>query len=157
MSDHDLKVTITWRPIQDEKDWDERRCVYAYADLDELAELSSVAYIGKADPQSVRECWDGHQADGRIDQLDIDALVLVGTVKVADGSPLTEKLLGEIEGLLIHYTDPFGNRKRPTILRAGLVITNEGLWYGEDVMATDDLDEADFQDESLDDEDDEDD
>lgn len=152
MSDDDLNVTITWRPVSEEADWDERRCMYAYANPAELLSTRGIVYVGKADSQSVRERWNDHGRDGLLDELG-EVLVLVGTIDVVDGTRLTERLLDDIEGLLIFFLDPVGNRKGPTTLRAGLVITNEGNWYGEDVMATDAVDEADFQDESLDDED----
>src|SRR6267142_1572655 len=134
MSDDDLNVIITWRPIREEDDLDERRCVYAYANPAGLASTQAIVYVGKADFQSVRERWNGHQADGLLDELDADhgvpePLVLVGTVDVVDGTRLTVELLENIEGLLIHFLEPVGNRKRPTMLRSGLVLTNKGTWF----------------------------
>src|SRR5438093_1166331 len=155
MSDDDLNVTTTWRPTREDGAWDERRCVYAYANPADLAGTQAIVYVGKADFQSVRERWNGHQADGLLDELDADhgvsePLVLVGTVDVVDGTRLTVELLADIEGLLIHFIEPFGNRKRPTMLRSGLVLTNKGTWFADERIATDDLDEADFTDEDAD-------
>lgn len=162
MSDDDLNVVITWRPIREEDDWDERRCVYAYANPADLAGTQAIVYVGKADFQSVRERWNDHQVDGLLDELDTDhgvpePLVLVGAIDVVDGTRLTVELLADIEGLLIRFLEPVGNRVLPRMVRPGLVITNKGRWFADELMATADLDEADFSDEDADlnDEDDE--
>ena len=127
-----LTVTVEWSQISsmDDPKWDDDSCLYAYLNPQDQA----ILYIGKTKTGSVRRRWHGvhksrlFEAILREHGVEADDVhVLRGSVAPKEGSNLTKRLLGDVEGLLIRRLSPWGNINQPRITRA-MRVSCEGDW-----------------------------
>lgn len=117
-------VRLHWRSVRSVRDpnWQAARCLYAYL----APEEPEILYIGKADGGStVRRRWNASDKIGLHDALEQqrgtgEHRVIVGHVE--SDWRLTRQLLADVETLLIHALEPWGNIAaiRSRIARPGL-------------------------------------
>lgn len=127
-----LQVIIEWSRLHDDHDgWDAMGCLYAY----QAPRGKELLYIGKAWGVSVRGRWQYAAKSGFWDDLETQRNIrkhipLVGELWLPERNRLTSKLLADVESLLIHQVQPWGNiqcinsrRSRP-----GLEVRCRGEW-----------------------------
>jgi len=124
-------TAIQWCDLEDEDDgWQQTRCLYAY-----WASDGELLYVGKAWGKTVRERWQRSAKPHFWDDIERHRGVHEHTVGVGSihsgGQRLTHQLLADIESLLIHRLQPWGNlQSRLTrIKRVGLTVHCYGDWF----------------------------
>lgn len=124
-------IPVYWRHLDDASDgWRQLRCLYAY-----FAPDGELLYIGKAWGKTVLQRW---RRDAKADFWDdleqrrriFEHSVAVGTIALEPQQRLTRYLLSDIESLLIHQSQPWGNIqcRSSRIIRPGLVVQCRGDW-----------------------------
>ncbi len=125
-------VNVSWRALNGDYDpgWDLSGVLYAY-----VVPGGEIAYIGKAGYVSVRRRWNRSSKAGFWGDLERERgigrhAVLVGSVDLRDGCRLTDKLLSDIESLLIATLRPWGNIQaiQSRMSRPGLRVRCRGGW-----------------------------
>ena len=127
-----VRIIVDWRDLDDEAGgWDQLRCLYAY-----WAPDGELLYIGKAWGKTVRERWryeskPHYWTDIERDRGIYEHYTSVGTISLARNQRLTHELLADIESLLIHRLQPWGNLqcRRSRIERPGLEVQCRGDWF----------------------------
>ncbi|OHE85571.1 MAG: hypothetical protein A3G75_13715 [Verrucomicrobia bacterium RIFCSPLOWO2_12_FULL_64_8] len=126
-----MNIPIHWRPITVETDeaWTQTRRLYAYLS----ARGTEILYVGMTWHATVRSRWSRSGKpyfwDDLEEQRGIHAhRVLVGGLALFPDERLTKHLLAEIESLLIHRLQPWGNIQcqRSRIVPSGLVVNCRG-------------------------------
>lgn len=125
-----LEVTLRWYGVDPAGDpcWSYTRALYAYL----APRTHEVLYIGKADGCSVRERWREKSAFWR--DLERQRSIFSHGVIVAElegDFRLTRQLLADIESLLIHRLQPWGNiqcRSSRNYSRPEMRVTCRGAW-----------------------------
>lgn len=125
-------VRLYWSVLEREEDprWQWSRVLYAY-----LGPRREILYIGKVDYSTVRERWRRSAKAGFWDDLERERgiyrhVAIVGDVELEDERRLSVSLLGDIESLLIHRLQPWGNIQatRSRVVRPGLRVRCTGAW-----------------------------
>ena len=128
-------IIVRWRFLPPEDpDWQSMRCLYAYV----APNKKEILYIGKSWGVTVRGRWGRDAKSSFWDDLEKKQkikkhFVLLGEVSLTYSGRLTEKLLADIESLLIMGEQPWGNiqSKKSRIARPGLTIECSGSWPGQ--------------------------
>jgi len=109
-------VEVVWAELNEEDEgWTEVGCLYAYVE----PESDEVLYIGKSWGKTVRERFDAPDKDDVFARLEAAGYdvgdggvgVLIGRLTLEQGTRLTEKLLKDVESLLIYEVEPEGNEQ----------------------------------------------
>lgn len=126
-------ATIEWRKLKPgEAGWDYSRCLYAFKDR----RTGEIVYLGKAGRQTVAQRFMCRRKDGLWEYMDENGIhecdMLLGEVFLDDGRRYSEKLLWDIERLLISAIRPCGNVSgiRSSGGRADLCVECIGRWPG---------------------------
>ena len=128
-------IIVRWRCLPPEDPhWQSMRCLYAYVAPDK----KEILYIGKSWGVSVRGRWGREAKSGFWDDLEKKRkikkhIALLSEVSLTYSGILTEKLLADIESLLIIGEQPWGNiqNKKSRIGRPGLIVKCSGSWPGQ--------------------------
>ena len=127
-----MSIKITWYRIDENNEflWDVNRGLYAY-----LGTKDEFLYVGKVDGTTVRKRFQRSAKPHYWDFVENDlgyfeTEVLVGIVKLPQGSKHSRQLLADIESLLINQIQPLGNIacRNTRISRPGLSIKCYGDW-----------------------------
>lgn len=125
-------VFVDWNNIGPDEDegWEQKRCLYAY-----MADNGELLYIGKSWGKTVRQRWGRCAKEDFWRDLERERnifrhAIVVGTIALYPGNRLTHLLLTDVESLLIHRTQPWGNiqARASRISRPGLVVHCRGDW-----------------------------
>lgn len=127
-----MRVEIHWQYLdEDHKGWRQARCLYAYIAPDQ----TEILYIGKSWGTTVRERWSRSGKAQFWDDLERQRGIwehcpLIGEVALGNGRRLTHELICDIESLLIHHLQPWGNiqSRSSRISRPGLSVVCMGDW-----------------------------
>jgi len=128
-----MNIHLHWRCLGTEQDpgWQLSRCMYAYA----APHSNEILYIGKAWGKTVRERWCRSGKEDFWDDLEQQRGIgrhatLLGEVALLPGCRFTHELLSDIESLLIHRLQPWGNIQSRTsrIERPELSVRCIGTW-----------------------------
>lgn len=127
-----LDVDVVWSRLHDDHSgWDAYGCLYAY----QAPRGRELLYIGKSWGVSVRGRWNYQAKSSFWDDLERERgirthIPLIGELYLPKGRRISEKLLADVESLLIYSIEPWGNiqsiqsrRSRP-----GLTVTCGGDW-----------------------------
>ncbi len=128
-------VLVRWRFLNpDDEGWKSIQCLYAYLSPDK----KEILYIGKAWGVTVQARWNQAGKENFWTDLEkkrkiFEHLALLGNVTLTYKGRLTEKLLADIESLLIMGEQPWGNIQsmKSRISRSGLIVKCEGRWPGK--------------------------
>ncbi len=128
-------AVVRWRFLRPEDEgWKSLQCLYAYL----APNKKEILYIGKAWGVTARARWNRAGKENFWHDLEkqrkiFKHFVLLGNVNLTYRGQLTEKLLADIESLLIMGEKPWGNilSKKSRISRPGLIVKCEGEWPGK--------------------------
>lgn len=135
-----MDVNITWKHIRGENDpkWHFTRVLYSYL----TPQGDEILYIGKASgaTSSVRQRWKADAKTLFWDDLEEQrgiyrTIVTVGTVTVSAGLKFSQKLILDIESLLIICEQPWGNIQSThsrNYTRPHLLVRCTGCWPGSE-------------------------
>jgi hypothetical protein len=123
---------IHWRSLTlDDEGWNRVRCLYAYIAL----KTREILYIGKAWNATVRARWNRSGKYDFWDDLERQRGIhihhpLIGEIELPPHHRLSRELLSDIESLLIHQVQPWGNiqSRSSRISRPGFTIKCLGVW-----------------------------
>jgi len=131
-----MEVFLKWDRILSEYDerWQYNRGLYAYLAPNRK---QTILYIGKIDGCTVRARHRANDKQKVWRKIEHSLgfykhSVIVATLYLENGRRFTSGLLTDIESLLIHYVQPFGNTsntKTRYIARPGLKVICKGDWY----------------------------
>lgn len=127
-----MQIQIDWTYLSEGHPlWHDSYCLYAYLH----GARDWLLYVGKADRSSVRSRMHGSHKrnlyDDIIMEYGVDTLrVMHGELCLPEGSRRSSALLSDVESLLIHRLDPFGNIQstQSRIMRPGLRVECVGDW-----------------------------
>jgi hypothetical protein len=128
-------IVVRWRFLAPEDfGWDSMQCLYAYIAPDK----KEILYIGKSWSVSVKGRWNRNAKEKFWNDLERKRKIkshfaLLGEVSLTYTGRLTDKLLADVESLLILGEQPWGNiqSKQERIARPGLVVECSGSWLGQ--------------------------
>lgn len=115
--------------------WNLSRVLYLYTDI----ELDEVLYIGKAVNATVKQRWDAPDKMAFWRSLEKERgihshITIVGQINLQssnDFSRVTPQIIADVESLLIHQVNPWGNiqcARSRNISRPGMKVTCSGAW-----------------------------
>ncbi|WP_159559155.1 hypothetical protein [Alcanivorax sp. S71-1-4] len=127
-----MRVDIHWQNLDEgHEGWRQIRCLYAYL----APGQREILYIGKSWGATVRERWSRSGKAEFWDDLErqrgiYEHSALIGEVALDNDRRLTHQLLCDIESLLIHRVQPWGNIQSCSsrISRPGLSVVCMGDW-----------------------------
>lgn len=127
-------IIVRWRFLAPEDSgWDSLRGLYAYIASDK----KEILYIGKSWSVTVKGRWNRNAKERFWNDLERKRKIkghfaLLGEVSLTYTGHLTNKLLADVESLLIFGEQPWGNiqSKQERIARPGLVVECSGSWLG---------------------------
>ena len=132
-----MLVTVTWSEVQgdDDPQWTNNCGLYAYLTPD----WQEILYIGKVDGCTVRRRWNAPDKTAFWRDLErkrqiFKHILIFGEIELDVTDVFTPRLtrqkIADIESLLIHEVQPWGNvaAKSSRISRTGMIVTCAGTW-----------------------------
>ena len=127
-------IAIRWSFLTPEdSDWQSKRCLYAYV----ASSKKEILYIGKSWGVTVKGRWRRDAKANFWEDLEDDRgihnhFAMIGQLDLNYAGRLTEKLLADVESLLIRAELPWGNiqSRESRITRPGMIVECSGSWPG---------------------------